>query len=85
MSIEALGGLSAAIIGFVGVFTQAGMPTKFAPILACVFGIISVCLLGHSWGFNDILVGLMTGLTAVGIHAGTGATKDLVVDAFANK
>lgn len=81
MNIEVLAGLSGMIIGIVAALTKAGIPTKFAPIMAAVLGIVIVCLLSNAWNVATILTGLVTGLAAVGLHTGIGTTKDAVVEA----
>ena len=80
MNITAIVILIPVIVGLVGVITQIGMPTKFAPIACIVLGYVLVCLLNHFWGAESILVGLVTGLAATGGHSGTVATVGAIQD-----
>lgn len=66
------------ITGLVGVFTQLGLRKKFAPIVSLILGL----LIGVFYVYPDdikggILVGIMLGLSAVGLYSGVKNTKEL--------
>lgn len=65
----------AVIIGLVEAFTRLGLPKRFAPVVAVVLGIIG----GIVYIFPDrpamgVLVGLVMGLSSVGLYSGTKNT-----------
>lgn len=67
------------ITALVTVFTRLGFPKKLAPIVSLVFGV----LVGMLYVYPDdikggILVGIMLGLSAVGLYSGTKNTKEYV-------
>lgn len=67
------------ITGLVGVFTQLGLRKKFAPIVSLILGLLIGIFYVHPGDIKGgILVGLMLGLSAVGLYSGTKNTKELV-------
>jgi len=59
------------IVGLVQAARLIGLPTKYAPILAIVLGVImSVVYLGNNSIKNGILIGLWLGLGSVGLYSG---------------
>lgn len=61
------------IIGLVSVAKGAGLPDRFAPILAIVFGIGLVALTGPVLA-AIIAQGIIAGLAAAGLYSGVKAT-----------
>jgi len=66
--------LVAAVLGLTEVCKQVGMPSRFAPLAALVFGIILAFLAGIAQGMHDYptlaLEGVVTGLAASGLWSG---------------
>ena len=61
--------LSPLILAFVQLFKEAGVPSRFAPVLAVAIG------LGLSWAFNqDYLQGVIAGFVASGIWSSVKST-----------
>lgn len=60
------------ILGLVEVFKQVGLPSKFSPLLACVFGILyGLFVSGAETIAKGVMVGLIEGLAASGLYSGT--------------
>lgn len=61
------------VIALVEVVRKIGLPVKYAPAMALVFGVACVGLLD---GFTtmSLMVGVGTGLMASGLYSGTKAT-----------
>lgn len=78
MTLTAIAVLIPVIIGLVGVVTNLGLSSKFAPLLCLVFGYVAVGLLTHSWGGTSILVGIVTGLSATGAHSGVTSSVEAI-------
>lgn len=58
-----------AITGIVEAIKQAGMPSRFAPVLALVLGIGSIFVIKD----GNLLIGIVYGLSAMGLYAGPKA------------
>lgn len=74
---------AALIVAAVKICTGAGMPSKWAPLVACGIGILAglaaeVTSLDYAWAnwIDAALVGLWIGLGAVGGHAAVTHTSD---------
>lgn len=66
-----------AIIGLVQVFKQAGLPTRFAPVLAVAFGILAglaQSAAGRLPWIGAVVIGIALGLSAVGLYSATTAS-----------
>jgi len=61
------------IIGLVAAVKKAGIPSRWLPLTAILFGLIGVWVLGGATGV-EWLAGVVAGLSAVGLHSGTKAT-----------
>ena len=64
------------VVGLVAVLRKVGMPTRFAPVMAIVFGVLS------TWFFvspdtNSVMQGIMVGLSASGLWSGVKTSLDL--------
>jgi hypothetical protein len=69
------------IIGVVGVLKNSGLPTRFAPLVSLLLGIMGVFLLPYDLSVGiQVLLGIGTGLSASGLYSGTKATAK--VDTF---
>jgi hypothetical protein len=63
----------ALIIGLTQALKKAGLPTRFAPLVAVALGLCAVFLTEGVSG-NSVILGLVVGLTSVGLFSGTRAT-----------
>ncbi len=63
------------VVGLVEVCKRLGLPTRFAPVLALVFGVLAKAAQVYlSRANQDILLGgVATGLMAAGLFSGTRA------------
>lgn len=69
------------IIGLVEVIKQVGLPTKFLPLLAVALGVGASFIPSFSiYGGVDIVQGIVAGLSAVGLYAGTRSTSRVITD-----
>lgn len=62
------------IIALVAGVKQAGMDSKYAPILSIIFGLAGFYLLGVGEIGPRLFEGLVAGLTASGLYSGVKAT-----------
>jgi hypothetical protein len=68
-------GLVPLIIGVVAVFKTAGLPSRLAPLLSLILGIVAVLLLPYEVAVAlKILIGIGTGLSASGLYSGAKTT-----------
>lgn len=62
--------LSGLVVGLTEVSKRLGIPEKFMPLVAIVFGFILCAIVGLN--FMEVIIGgLMIGLGAVGLFSGT--------------
>lgn len=61
--------LSAIVFSLVEILKQAGINTRFAPLISVGIGVALALSLGTPW-----LIGLLAGLSASGVYAGAKAT-----------
>lgn len=67
--------LVAVIIGLTQVAKMAGLPSKYAPLLAIIFGVLGTLSLSlFSVTANTIIAGLVVGLMSMGLYSGTKTT-----------
>lgn len=59
-------------LGLVEVAKQAGLPSRFAPIMSIVIGIGLLFLTGQTWQLN-VIQGIIVGLAACGLWSGPKA------------
>lgn len=57
-------------VALVEVAKRTGLPTRFAPLLAVVLGLLGTVALGHF----DIINGVVVGLSAAGLYSGVKTT-----------
>lgn len=72
--MENLAIVGALVLGLTQVAKMAGLDSKYAPILACVIGIV---LSGFLAGWTPVVLigtGLVGALSACGLYSGTKAT-----------
>lgn len=65
--------LAPLIMAFVEAFKQAGVPAKFAPIVALGVGVLFAFALNQ-----DLMQGIIAGFTAVGLWSGGRSTLQLI-------
>lgn len=63
------------ILGLVELFKRGGLPLKYSPFVAVVFGLLYGIFYIDGEIKQSIIVGLMLGLSATGLYSGT---KNLV-------
>ena len=61
------------VVGFVQVLKVSGVPSRWAPLLSVVLGVLGATVLIGGALRADILQGLMVGLTASGVFSGVKA------------
>jgi hypothetical protein len=78
--MEAIYGIpiAALIVGLIEVAKKLGLPTRYAPAVAVVFGIVfavayKIDTANGSW-LEAVVTGIMVGLTAAGLYSGSKAT-----------
>jgi hypothetical protein len=65
----------AVIIGLVEIATRAGMPKRFSPAVSIVLGVIGgVVYIAPGDPKTGVIVGIIMGLTSVGLYSGTKNT-----------
>lgn len=65
----------AVIVGVIEVIKRAsGLNTRYVPLLAVILGIITYIFLGDSDIVENILTGIIVGLSSIGLYAGTKKT-----------
>jgi hypothetical protein len=63
------------IMALVGLLRQVGLPTRWAPLAAVVFGVAAgVVYVAPDDPAQGVLVGLALGLSAVGLYSGVKNT-----------
>lgn len=68
-------GVSAALTaGVVEAIKQAGVPSRFAPLVALVIGVGAIGLFTWPLAPDDVAWGLLAGLSAAGLYSGVKAT-----------
>ncbi len=70
MNIQALAIAVAATTGIVEVLKKTGLPSRWAPILSLVVGFGMTLLFTHSFSWETVAVGILTGLSASGVYSG---------------
>lgn len=73
------------VIGLVAVFQKIGMPSSWSPLAALILGTGTVALFAHGFNTQVILFGIISGLSSVGLYAGTTSTKQSVSALFKPK
>lgn len=72
-----LGGATAVIVALVSVCKKAGFPSKYAGLLAIIFGemaVFGMCLQSACTDyFLTVVAGVVLGLTAAGAYSGSKA------------
>ena len=61
------------VTGLVGVVTQLGLRSRFAPIVSLGFGILLSFLLTGGFSLQTVLLGIVLGLGSSGLYSGTKA------------
>ncbi|UQD53296.1 hypothetical protein C0971_15655 [Bacillus methanolicus] len=59
------------ILGIVELFKKGGLPAKYSPFVAVVFGLLFGVFYISDVVKEGIIVGLMLGLSASGLYSGT--------------
>jgi hypothetical protein len=60
------------VIGLVQALKKAGLNTRYAPLVAMIFGVLGTWVL-NDFAIIDTIQGLVVGLTASGLWSGTKA------------
>ena len=58
------------VLGLVEAVKQAGMPSRYAPILALSLGVAGTFLMSGDYAGASVIQGLIVGLSAVGLWSG---------------
>lgn len=58
------------VLGLVEAVKQAGMPSRYAPILSLAFGVAGTFLMSGVVAGSGVIQGLIVGLSAVGLWSG---------------
>ena len=70
------------ITGVIQALKIAGLPSRFAPLLAIAFGIAFSAFANTVFNFQTVLFGIITGLSSMGLYdgvkVGTSEGKTLV-------
>lgn len=78
-----------AVIGLTQVVKDVGVPSRFAPVAAVLFGILAglAQLYAGQWQWiQAVVVGVAMGLSAVGLYSGvTSALSSYVAPAFSGQ
>lgn len=69
--------ISAIILGLIQICKGLGLNKKWSPVIALVLGIFFVGSLHYGWS-RTLIVGIITGLSAVGLFSGTKNLKEAV-------
>jgi hypothetical protein len=65
------------IIGIVELLKMYGMPKRFLPVVAIIFGIVGGIVYIYPYDVKaGILIGLMMGLSASGLYSGSKAVVE---------
>lgn len=62
-------------VGLVEVVKRGGLPVRYAPVVAVVFGVAGSFSIGGAIT-EVILGGIVVGLSAAGLYSGTSAVKN---------
>lgn len=62
------------VLGVTQVFKTVGLPSRFAPLVSLVLGVLGASLLGSGFSGSDIIQGIVAGLSASGLWSGVKAT-----------
>lgn len=66
------------VVGLVEAFKVAGLPTKFAPLLSVILGVVysigAIVVSAQTEQINAILKGVIIGLVSSGLYSGVKAT-----------
>lgn len=73
-----LAALVPLVMGLIQVFKSVGLPTKFAPLVSLVLGVIATTSIGFV-DIESILGGLLVGLVASGLWSGTKNVSEEIV------
>jgi len=68
------------ILAIVELFKRVGLPEKFSPFVAVIFGIAIGVLYLDACLKQCIIVGLMMGLSATGLYSGTKNVVQLITN-----
>ncbi|MBS4172141.1 hypothetical protein [Bacillus sp. FJAT-49736] len=68
------------ILAIVELFKRAGIPDRFSPFIAVIFGITIGVLYLDTNLKQCIIVGLMMGLSATGLYSGTKNVAQIVIN-----
>lgn len=66
--------LVAVIIGLVSTAKMSGLPTKYAPLLSLLIGVVFAFIFPLDNIGKTILLGIVQGLSASGLYSGAKAT-----------
>lgn len=58
------------ITAIVSAFKMAGLPSKYAPVASIIIGIFLVSVTSDIWWTDEILIGVVLGLSASGLYSG---------------
>jgi len=70
----------AAIMGIVQVLKVSGLPTRFAPLTSLVIGIAFLIYFNHGFDSQALFDGIVAGLMACGLWAGTKTTLSPTIE-----
>ncbi|REJ29292.1 hypothetical protein [Caldibacillus debilis] len=59
------------ILGLVELFKRGGLPAKYSPFVAVLFGLVIGIVYTDASLKESVIVGLMLGLSASGLYSGT--------------
>jgi hypothetical protein len=62
------------VLGVVQVAKISGLDSRYSPALSLVLGVLGTYLVGHLGASQDIIQGLVVGLTASGLFSGAKTT-----------
>lgn len=65
--------ISGMVLGLVAVFSEAGLASKYKPLVSLSIGVL-IALVGVGVSKEAVMLGIMAGLSASGLWAGTKAT-----------
>ncbi len=62
------------LIALVSAAKTAGLPSRYAPLLSVVLGIVAFMLFATGYPLDKVFEGLLAGLAASGLYSGVKAT-----------
>jgi hypothetical protein len=82
-NMEMVGGASAIaiILGLVQVARRLGLKEKYCPLLSTVLGLLislGYHFFNHKTWYEALIIGLVLGLSSVGLYSGTRETVELI-------